>query len=302
MKSSMTLRIFIVFLIIITTFSCNENKKSGPASEVFDVSIDPDSLKSSSAEQSESDVVFYNLLSPIEMNYLFEQNKGQYNSDLLNPLSNITIYNESSKVALNLGAYGADLSYLWLFNQTQQSLSYLSAIQRLSDKLGIPRNFVDLTAKDAESHNQDFDSLMVIARQAYRITGSYLKNSNRENASTLILLGGWIETMFLITNLYDKPDSRMAGKIASQKFSLNSLINLLQNDQDDLVNSEYLLLLRKLDKAFNHFESLFNPNNLIIDSVNKRISFIEDPSINFDPEKIKEIKTLVVQIRTHMIN
>ena len=94
----------------------------------------------------------------------------------------------------------------------------------------------------------------------------------------------------------------MAGKIASQKFSLNSLINLLQNDQDDLVNSEYLLLLKKLDKAFQNFESLYKPENLVIDSVNKRISFVKESSINIDPEKINEIKTIVNQIRTHMIS
>lgn len=251
---------------------------------------------------SEEDVIFYSIFSPIDANQAWNGVSHQYHSNLLNPLNNITKYQSSDKVALNLGVYGTDLSYLWLFNQSQQGLSYLSAVQRLSGQLGIPNEFVKLTAEAAESNLQQTDSLITLARAAYLYMDEHLKSSDRAHSANLIMLGGWIESLFIATNMYDEPDEKLASKIATQKFSLNSLINILENDQNDVAIKEYLLLLNNLKEAFDRFEIHFDPNNIEIDTLNKRITIKKDELINLDAKNFKEIKNKTSQIRKHIIS
>jgi hypothetical protein len=263
--------------------------------------MEPKEINLLTIDATDEDVIFYNIFSPVDGPRAWRGLSSYYNSNLINPLNNITRYQTSQKVALNLGIYGADLSYLWMFSQNQQSLSYLSAIERLSTNLGLPNEFIKLTAETAEHNIQDVDTLIMLARQAYLMTDQYLKKSNRENSANLVLLGGWIESLYIATHMYDEPNEKLASKIASQKFSLNSLINLLKNNQDDIIAKEYLILLEDLKKAFNKFEITFQPNNITIDTVQKKIYIKEDEIIDLDPKHFKEIKHLTNQIRKHII-
>lgn len=52
----------------------------------------------------------------------------------------------------------------------------------------------------------------------------------------LMLMGGWIEAMYLATQLaYDpaNPDPQVVGKIAEQKYSLISLLSFMKNYYND---------------------------------------------------------------------
>lgn len=294
--------ILILFLVLFVFTNCNNRQSKKVAQEInFEVEIDQPEPVKSKIPITDEDVVFYNIFSPVDMSNMVSSSSAYFNSSLLNSITHITKYSTSTKTALNLGVYGADLSYLWMFKQSQQALSYLSAIQRLSEQLGIPGNFVSLTAQQAESQSEDVDSLIEIARLTYYASDRYLKGSDRENAAVLILLGGWIETLFIATQMYDQADARLASKIASQKFSLNSLINLLQNHQDNLVAAEYLLLLKKLRGAFNAFEIKFMPNHLLIDTTNKQITIKNSEKININPDQLEEIKRITAQIRRHIV-
>lgn len=294
-----TLKHLSLFLIALSIVACSSSTKKNK--QQIDSMLEPVEEHFMNSESSDEDVIFYNIFSPIDGHKAWKGKSSYYNSNLINPLNNITRYQNSQKVALNLGVYGADLSYLWMFNQNQQSLSYLMAVERLSANLGIPNEFVKLTAKTVENNNQNLDTMIQFGRRAYLLTDQYLKKSNRESSANLVLLGGWIESLYIATHMYAQPNEKLASKIASQKFSLNSLYNLLQNNQDDLITKEYLLLLGNLRKAFDKFEIKFQPNNISIDTVRKRITIKENEVIDLDPKHFKEIKHITSQIRKHII-
>jgi hypothetical protein len=292
-------------VVTMVLFACtgSNNKDTSPKVDKFEVAVaEQEALKITTPEPtSNEDVVFYNLFSPLDMNKVIDQKSSYFNSAYVNSLNNITKYASSDKVALNIGIYGADLSYLWMFEQTQQAFSFFSAIQHLTTKLGIPQNFVQETFREAEMNSGNTDSLIITVRNAYGITDKYLKESDREGAAVLILLGGWIESMHIATNLYTEPNALLASKILTQKYSLNSLITIMQNNQDEVVMSEYLLLMKKLNDSFKKLESQLKPDDIHIDTINRRISIKITDNIKLNPSQFAEIKVLTAQIRDHII-
>jgi hypothetical protein len=297
MKKLFTMAICSILLLS----ACNRQQNTQPDNAIFDVNIDAEKEKGQIEEAAKADVIFYNLFSPIDLDKILDNKNAFFNSNNLNSLDNLTKYTDSYKMALNVGIYGADLSYLWVFEQSQQALSYLSAIQHLTNKLGIPRDFVDFTMMSAEHNANELDTLKSIAREAYEATDTYLKGSERENTAILILLGGWIETLHISLNMYTEPDKALASKILTQKYSLNSLITMVQNHQDELKMSEYLLLLKKLNATFSAFESKLKPTDIIIDTLHKQISIKKEAELTIQPQEFALLKEQVENIRNHII-
>lgn len=294
---------FCPLILLSLVSGCNQNKsvKENETSIDKEMQIDEGSIAFNPENYKKEEIIFYNLFSPVELTYLISKKESYYNSSLINSINNITKYSESTKVALNLGIYGADISYLWMFEQSQQSLSYRAAIQRLTDKLEIPRDFVNFTYSSAESNAQNFDSLVHIAKVSYLKTDEYLKRTGRNHSASFILLGGWIETLYIATQMYEHPDSKLMSKIAIQNFSLNSLIGILQQSQDNINVTEYLLLLKKLKQAFDELGIQYPPESLVIDTSTKHIKLKNPESLNIKVENLAEIRRITKQIREHII-
>jgi len=292
--------IIILGILLLVSCSGNSSKEDKPAINM-EISLNETLDKEAVKLNSEEDVVFYNMFSPVDLNKVIDEKKSYFNSAYISSLNNITKYTTSHQIALNIGIYGADLTYLWMFEQNQQALSYLTAIQHLTKKLGIPDNFVAFTIESVEKNAGNIDTLVAIARNAYKTTDRYLKDGEREDAATLILIGGWIETLHIALNMYTKPESQLAGKIISQKYSLSSLINMVQNNQKDIVMSEYLLLMKKLNDEFKVLESMLKPEDIEIDTITKHISIKNTSNLNIDPQKFTNIKNITADIRNHII-
>jgi hypothetical protein len=250
---------------------------------------------------AEEDILFYNMLYPIDLGVLIDKRNTYFNSNLLNPLNNIIHYNESSKRALALGVYGADLSYLWGFNQSQQALSYFAAIKQLANDLGLPYEYVSSTANKAEMYTDNIDTLVSIARRAYYDCDTYLIKSNQQDLAVLVLLGGWIETMHTALHLYNQPNSRMACKIISQKYALTSLLNLLYQQPENMVITNYSNKLIGLLEEFDRLQNNYFTDHLDVDTLNKTITFNATKELELNPDEFKLLKDIVTEIRTQII-
>ncbi|MFA6402645.1 MAG: hypothetical protein WCX31_13655 [Salinivirgaceae bacterium] len=296
---------FLYFLVLIslTISSCSNPSQDKTTNQLNDLeAVDTTLIAFKPEALKENEIVFYNLFSPVDFTYLVAENNAYFNSQLINPINNITKYSQSAKIALNLGIYGADISYLWMFNQSQQALSYRSAIQRLTDQLEIPMEMVDFTFETAENNSHKFDTLVSIARKTYQTADDFLKESGREHSAALILLGGWLETMYIATNMYENPDATLLARIAIQKFSINSLYQVLQQHQEKADVAEYLILLRKLKKVYDENTINFPAECLKIDPVAKQIKLVNPPKESITHAQYKEIQLITAQIRNHVIN
>ena len=248
--------------------------------------------------------IFYNMYSPIEMSRLFERAGINYNSSLLNPVENADDYATNVEKALNLGVYGVDLSYIRLFDQPQKSIEYLNTIQNLAGRLGIPKNVVDLATSEVDHYIEDRDSLYRIAFEAFSKADDYLKKNDRNNIAALIILGGWVETMHIALegmNL-DDPNEEMLSRIASQKYSLTSLVLMLGSYTDDLEIAKYLVYLRKLKRAFDKFEIYYEQGSVDIDTVNKKIEETSGMKVEISSSQLKEVYEIIIKIRKEIVS
>ena len=196
--------------------------------------------------------IFYNIPSPMETATLLKEAGAEYDKDILNDVLNVDKYTAASKQALNLGIYGADLSYASVFNNTQESMFYTSCAKKLADRLGVSNAFNDSTIERMEHFRNDRDSLLNIVSQTYWTVDAYLKENGRDNISALMIAGGWVEGLYIATQVSLTNDSpALRKRIAEQKLSPSDLIELLGTyDGTDAALSGALADLRALGDLY----------------------------------------------------
>ncbi|MBL7964215.1 MAG: hypothetical protein JNM31_10285 [Flavobacteriales bacterium] len=195
--------------------------------------------------------IFFNIPSPMETATLLKDAGAAYDRKVLNDVLNVDRYTSPSKQALNLGVYGADLSYASVFNNTQESMFYTSCAKKLADRLGVSDVFSESVVSRMEKNRNDRDSLLNIISSTYWEVDGQLKDDGRDNISALMIAGGWIEGLYIATQVADRSKSpELRQRIAEQKLSLNDLIELLGTYPEDEVLAGVLNDLRGLATAF----------------------------------------------------
>jgi len=194
------------------------------------LNVEPALDSAALARQKRTKAIFYNIPSPMETAALLRKAGADYNQDILNDVLNVDKYTAASKQALNLGIYGADLSYASVFNNTQESMFYTSCAKKLADKLGVSHAFSDSTLDRMEANRNQRDSLLDIISETFWEVDAYLKENDRENISALMVTGGWMEGLYIATQVCltnDTPELRQ--RIAEQKLPLTDLLALVSS-------------------------------------------------------------------------
>lgn len=292
----------IIISIIFLFFSCTNEQSKNETSEDENIATTEISSVKDIEPIKKAKVIFYNMQSPVEMAKLFQRAGAIYKPNILNPFESWEKYITNQKSALNLGIYGVDFSYIRMFNHTQNALNYLSSIKKLSSNLRIPEKRVSYTVERIEKYIENKDSLFQIAFNDFEATNMYLKKSERENTASLIILGGWVEAIYIALKILDKenPNKEIMENIAEQKYTLNNLIALISNCQNEMNVTKYILLLKKLRKVFNKIEIYYQHGDLKIDTINKTIT-AENKHINITIEQIKEIENVIISLRNEII-
>ncbi|MBK9416875.1 MAG: hypothetical protein IPO05_10275 [Flavobacteriales bacterium] len=196
--------------------------------------------------------IFYSIPSPMETAALLQKAGATYNSKILNDVKKVDTYTTASEQALNLGVYGADLSYASVFNHTQESMFYTSCSKKLADRLGVISAFNDSTLELMEKNMGDRDALLDVISETYWNVDAYLKENGRDNISALMIAGGWMEGLYIATQVSltnDSPELRQ--RIAEQKLSLVDLIALISSyELDDPALSTVMADLKALETLF----------------------------------------------------
>lgn len=219
------LNLFFAAAIGLVAIGCSNNQGNSKVKQNIDINVDV------SADINRAQQVFYALPSPIETAHLIQSAGVSYNMDLSNPVDNAEKYSTTMKKALNFGVYGADLSYASLFNQTQTTIQFMATEKKLAEELGI-YDFVDAdVAEHIESIINDRDSVMEILADGFTNASDCLKDAGRAEVAALIVAGGWIEGLYLATQLagLSADNSRLIDLVIDQRLSLTILIKLLDN-------------------------------------------------------------------------
>jgi len=245
--------------------------------------------------------------SPLEISVLLKESGTNYNEGFLNSTDNIAAYNSNFKKAVNLGVYGTDLGYTNIYEQNQDAIFYLNAIQNLSDGLSIGQFFNFGTIKRLATNSRNLDSLLLITTQNFNSINSYLQEQQRSNLSVLLLTGGWVEALHILCQVSERnPDNQeLVERIGEQKIILESIMLLLSFYSDSDPNIKELTeKMTQLQSRFEdiqitqtYAESTLEEVNGIVTITNKSTS-----SINITQEDVKKITATVSDIRDYIIN
>jgi hypothetical protein len=289
-----------IIMVVALAASCKPKEtKQEVFTPVFST-FKPDSINESEAAKKRE--IFYGLLTPIEICTLFERLNIPYEQASLNPIANSDQYLSSSKASINLGIYGVDLGYLKMFDLGQEMFNYMLTIRSLSNKLGIPENYLTDPIKRIEKDLGNSDSLILIMNTAYKQIEDHLRQNGRESTAGLMIMGGWVEAMYIATQLvYDEtnPDPEVVERIAEQKYTLVSLLSYMKNYYDDPIVVYYTKKLLYLQKYFKTFEIYFRKGDLEIDNV-KQVLRSSGSEMTVTVETLNQIRDYVLKLRTEM--
>lgn len=165
----------IVFLLIFT-FACKPRPKDKESYEPVFSTYKTDSTSTNTP--GEKNEIFYGILTPVEICSIFNRLGVPYDKATLNPTSNRERYLSSSKASINTGIYGVDFGYLKIFGIGQELIDYMVTIRDMSNKLGIPDNFLTAPIKHIQSDLSDPDTIMSLMNSAYTKMEDYLRGKS----------------------------------------------------------------------------------------------------------------------------
>ena len=247
--------------------------------------------------------IFYGILTPVEICAIFNRLGVPYDDAALNPISNRDLYLSSSKASINTGIYGVDFGYLKIFGTGQEMIDYMLTIREMSNKLGIPDHFLTDPIKRVQSDMSEPDTIMKLMNIAFFNMEDHLRAGGRESTAGLMVLGGWVEALYIATQLvYDpaNPDPQVVQKIAEQKYTLTSLLSFLKNYYDDPIVVYYTKKLKFLKNYFDSYDIYFKKGDLEIDTA-KQVLRASGSDLTITVATLNKIRDYVSQLRTEMV-
>jgi hypothetical protein len=291
------------FLSVVVLFSLGACSGGSDTEETTEAADTTEASAQAEVKSNKVQKLFYTIPSPIEMSMLIKKAGAVYNKEILNPTKNVSNYATNLGKALNLGVYGADLSYTSIFDQTQETMQYLSCAKKLADGLGITSAFSSETVARIEKNINNRDSLLSIISDSYWTSDAYLKENERENTSAFIITGGWIEALYIATKLAgnNKQNAEILNRIAEQKLSLENLISLLKTYENDTDINKMISDLEPLKKIYDGIVLTYAKSETSTDETNKSTTIGNTATMQVTAEQQAGIAREIEILRNNII-
>lgn len=242
-----------------------------------------------------------NIPPPTEIPYMLQATGAEFNQGLVNSREKVDQYTtQNDKAAMNLGVYAADIGYLTSYDKTQEAIDYLTACKTLSEDLGLIGTFDAQLLEEFEKNISNKDSLTRMIDRTMKESEQFLREGNRKQLSALVVAGGFIEGLYIATELiktYPKDilpeDSRnvvltpLMKVILDQKNSVSEMVKILDAaEETDMV--------KEIREDFKKLEETYQGLNIDEQIRNNRADLV------LTDKNLEGITTLVEKIRTRI--
>ena len=194
----------------------------------------------------------YPIPTSYEVTNMLQKAKANFVFDITNSPDNYVNYETDWQKAMNLGVYGADLSYASTYNRQEELSQFLDVIRRLVDDLNISTAFNQQMVTRVESNLENKDSLILIVTESFYETYNYLNKNGAEKTSILVIAGSVIEGLHITSQLIISSDynADLMTVLANQKDQVKKLVELMEAHADDENVNRVLPKLRYIDLFF----------------------------------------------------
>lgn len=294
-----TLHIALAVFLSCSLAGCR-SQSSKNANELEDIKVDEAIFDDISTAKK----IFYSLPSPLETAKIIQLAGAKYDEQLLNPISGADRYTTNRSMALNLGIYSTDMSFASLFDQTQTTINYMDAAKKMADGLGILDAIDENTIQRLEENINNREVIMDIISETFMSSSSYLKENDRDGVATIVLVGGWVEGLYIASQLVgDKPvkGNKLAERVLEQKLSFEILEKLLSQNADDKDIMDISKELNPLRQAFDKVQVKSTEVSPEKDK-NSNVTLLKSQTeFTVDDAAFKEILTSVTNLRSSFI-
>ena len=248
--------------------------------------------------------VFEALPSPIESAMLIKSAGARFDNALLNPVGNVSNYVSSKSMALNLGVYTCDLSFASLYEQTQLIIDCMNAAKKMADGLGILKAIEQSKIDELEENINNTERIMEIVSETFMNSSSYLEDNGQPAIAAMVLVGGWMEGLYISTQLVDMKDfngNKLVGRIIDQKLSIDILIGLLDRSKGNPAVDELITQVQSLKLVFDKIKITTSAVRPEVDKKTNTTVLKSDVKTDMTPEVFKELSAKVSEIRSTFV-
>ncbi|MFT4738908.1 MAG: hypothetical protein ACI8QD_002932 [Cyclobacteriaceae bacterium] len=223
-------------------FSCGSGEKSEQSTDKT-----VEALEAFVEEEFE-----YPIPTSYEVTNMLQKAKANFVFDITNSPENLVNYETEWQKAMNLGVYGADLSYASTYNRQEEIAQFLDVSRKLIEDLNISTAFNKGMVDRLERNVENKDSLILIVTESFYETYNYLNINGEEKTSLLVIAGSVIEGLHITSQLIISSDynDELMKVLANQKSQVKKLVELMDAHADDENVNRVLPKLRYIDLFF----------------------------------------------------
>lgn len=202
-----------------------------------------------------------------------------YIMGISNPVENVKKYYQNSVRAINLGVFGADLSYATLYNMSQEVYDYMNAIRTIANDLNMSKIYNAPLYDSIKKNFDDRDRLVIILTNAFNETYAYMSENDQQAQALLVVGGAWVEGMYLTTNVSEAA-YQVAGiskVLIEQKKSFDMFMDITKPYMEDKAVNEFVNNLEPIKTVYAGLTTSLTDKNII--DITKAISIIRNKII-----------------------
>ncbi len=215
--------------------------------------------------ESEIEKNVYPLPTSAEVIKMLTELQVGYIVGISNPVENSKKYFTGTNRAINMGVYGADLSYATLYNMQQEVINYLDAIRVLANELNMSEIYDEQLYDNIKANFDNREELVKILTNAYNNTYAQLSENDQQTLALLVVGGAWVEGMYLTTHVSEAAYqvSGIAKVLLEQKSSFELFLEITKPYDQDPSISDFLKLLDPIKQVYSTIGTSLTNENII---------------------------------------
>ena len=270
MKRALTIVTFLMLVISLTLPSCkNKSAERNQKKVELEQREEIENQIETNVYPLPTSASVIKMLTELEVGYIF---------GISNPVENTKKYFSSPSRAINLGVYGADLSYATLYNIEQGVINYLNAIRSLANELNMTQLYNEELYEKIKKNYDNKDELVKILTEAFNDTYSYLAENDQKPLALLVVGGAWVEGMYLTTHVSEAAYqvAGISGVLLEQKESFEMFLETTQPYKNDPAVADFLKQLDPVKEVYKNLGTSLTEQNIkditrVIEDVRSKI-------------------------------
>jgi len=250
----------VILPMLIISFTCLTSCKDGTSGKQHS-KVEMEQIK---IIESQIEANVYPLPTSAAVIKMLTELEVGYIIGISNPVENTKKYFSSTKRAINLGVYGADLSYATLYNQQQQVINILDAIRSLSNELNMSAIYNEELYDNMKKNFDNRDELVNTLTNAFNDTYSYLSENDQQALALLVVGGAWVEGMYLTTHVSEAAYqvAGISGVLLEQKKSFELFLEITNPYANDQNVSDFVKVLSPVKEVYEGIGSSLTEQNI----------------------------------------